>query len=74
MRFRSGQPDNNGGIDGVRSFIGHLPGNIDWAVVFNRGRKVPGQPGEDSAAFKMITDAAGRIDNWPRGDLFPRLE
>ncbi len=64
----------NGGMGGVRSFIGHMAGNIDWAVVFNGGADASGEPGTDADAYKTITGLAAQITTWPRGDLFPRFE
>jgi CubicO group peptidase (beta-lactamase class C family) len=63
----------NGGMAGVRSFIGHTAGNIDWAVVFNGGTDVQGEPSTDADAYKTITGLADGIADWPTGDLFPRF-
>lgn len=63
----------NGGMGGVRSFIGHMAGNIDWAVVFNGGADVAGEIGTDADAYKTITGLASGITSWPDGDLFPRF-
>lgn len=62
----------DGGIDGVRSFIGHMPANnVDWAVVFNGGHNVQGEPGQDAHAFQEIRDAIRKVAEWPRGEPFP---
>jgi hypothetical protein len=56
------------------SFIRHMAGNIDWAVVINGSRTEPGQLGQIDDAFKTITELPGQVDAWPKGDLFPRLD
>ncbi len=61
----------DGGIAGVRSYIGHMPGNIDWAVVFNGGRNVPGQPGRDANAAKHLQEGIRQTQRWPETDYFP---
>lgn len=60
----------DGGIAGVRTFIGHMPGNVDWAVLFNGGRNVPGFPGQAADAAKHLQDAIRQTDRWPDGDFF----
>ncbi len=64
----------NGGMAGVRSFIGHMAGNIDWAIVFNGGADVEGEKGTGADAYKTITELADGITSWPSGDLFPRFQ
>jgi len=61
----------DGGINGVRSFIGHMPGNVEWTVLFNGGRNVPGQPGQDIDAAQRIRQGIRQTNRWPEGDLFP---
>jgi hypothetical protein len=51
-----------------------MAGNIDWAVVLNGGRTEHGHLGLLDDAFKTITELPGRVDAWPKGDLFPRLD
>ena len=61
----------NGGMAGVRSVIGHLPGNVDWAVAFNGGRDIPGQMGVDAQALQLITKEIRQTVDWPNVDHFP---
>lgn len=63
----------DGGIAGVRSYIGHMPGNVDWAVVFNGGRNVPGQPGQDANAAKHLQEGIRQTQRWPETDFFPNF-
>ena len=63
----------NGGLDGVRAVIGHVPGDIDWAVAFNGGENVEGEPGEVADAQAHIVEAARQVDDWPALELFPRF-
>lgn len=63
----------NGGLAGVRAVIGHMPGDVDWAVAFNGGANVPDAPGEDADAQARIQAAIKRTTDWPEVDLFPRF-
>lgn len=60
----------NGGMPGVRTFIGHAPDGVDWAVLFNGGRNAEGAPDEDSDAFRQIQQAIRQTTAWPELDLF----
>jgi CubicO group peptidase (beta-lactamase class C family) len=62
----------NGGLPGVRAVIGHMPGDVDWAVVFNGGSHSPDAPGEDEDAQVQLQGAIRRTNQWPEVDLFPR--
>ena len=63
----------NGGMSGVRAAIGHLPGNVDWAVAFNGGRDVKGHIDVDAEATKRIHEAVEQTTDWPEGDRFPEF-
>ncbi len=63
----------NGRLEGIRSFIGHMPGNVDWAVLFNGGHDPENGPDEDADAGDKITRAIRSTNNWPDGDLFERF-
>ncbi len=62
----------NGGLPGVRAVIGHMPGDVDWAVAFNGGNNVEDAPGEDADAQDQIQTAIRQTKAWPRVDLFSR--
>lgn len=60
----------NGGMPGVRTFIGHASDGTDWAVLFNGGRDFKGQPNEDADAFQQLQQAIRQTTDWPESDLF----
>lgn len=60
----------NGSLPGVKSFIGHMPNGVDWAVVFNGGRDAQGEPNQDQDAFRQIVDAIRQVPRWPEGIPF----
>jgi len=61
----------NGGIAGVHTEIGRLPGGFDFAIAFNGGRDVPDTPEEVSTATRSLRTAVERVTDWPDVDLFP---
>lgn len=61
----------DGGVSGIEAWIEHLPGGVDWAIVFNSGHhKAPGMPNPIGAARRKVAEAVGRLTEWPDVDLF----
>lgn len=60
----------NGGKPGVSAWLEHLPGNVDWAVMFNTGHakgQVPNPMNVLRTRFPTVVDS---ITRWPEHDLF----
>jgi len=54
----------------IEAWIEHLPGGVDWAIVFNSGHhKAPGMPNPIGAARRKVAEAVERLTEWPDVDL-----
>jgi CubicO group peptidase (beta-lactamase class C family) len=65
----------NGGKAGVRAWLEHLPGGIDWAFQFNTGEQANPDaktPAALTEAARRIAEAAESVKRWPDIDLFGR--
>jgi N-acyl-D-amino-acid deacylase len=74
----------DGGLPGVSTWVQHLPGGIDWIVLFNaskRGKENPQDaenPSDDPKgnalqdAQKEVLDILRDVKQWPKGDLFEK--
>lgn len=61
----------NGGLAGVRSFIGHNHDGVNWAIVLNGGEQHhPGELGLDSFAYRQVQKAITETKKWPTEDYF----
>jgi CubicO group peptidase (beta-lactamase class C family) len=73
----------NGGLAGISTWIQHLPGGIDWVILFNSS-KATAKPEETERpveapqgnalqdAQKEVVEVLQKITEWPRGDLFEK--
>jgi hypothetical protein len=60
-----------GGLYGMHAHIEHTPDGIDWALLWNGGRK--GESGEEGTAQSLVKDLRGvltAIELWPEDDFF----
>jgi len=74
----------DGGLPGISTWIQHLPGDIDWVVLFNGSKpkaaraediEHPADAPEGNAlqdAQKEVIQLLRSVDSWPRGDLFEK--
>jgi CubicO group peptidase (beta-lactamase class C family) len=63
----------NGGKAGVRAWLEHLPGGIDWAFQFNTGEQAnpdSKNPAALTEAARRISEAATSLKRWPDINLF----
>jgi CubicO group peptidase (beta-lactamase class C family) len=76
----------DGGVPGISTWIEHLPGGIDWVVLFNgsvRHREnhpeeteQPSEAPQGNAlqdARKEVVEILREVKEWPRGDLFEQF-
>ena len=76
----------DGGVPGISTWIEHLPGGIDWVVLFNgsvRHREnhpeeteQPSEAPQGNAlqdVRKEVVELLRGVKEWPRGDLFERF-
>ena len=75
----------NGGLPGISTWIQHLPGGIDWVVLFNGSKNQaaeaqendPAETPKSSAladAQKEVVEILRGVDRWPGGDLFEKYK
>ncbi|HTQ38081.1 MAG TPA: serine hydrolase domain-containing protein [Pirellulales bacterium] len=73
----------NGGLPGISTWIQHLPGGIDWVILFNSSKPTakpeetehPADAPQGNAlqdAQKEVVELIRNINDWPRGDLFEK--
>ena len=74
----------DGGVPGISTWIEHLPGGIDWVVLFNASAHPEAQPeraerpseAEEGNALqdaqKEVVGLLREVQAWPRGDLFEK--
>jgi hypothetical protein len=73
----------NGGLAGISTWIQHLPGGIDWVILFNSSKATakpeetehPADAPQGNAlqdAQKEVVDLLRTVNDWPRGDLFEK--
>jgi CubicO group peptidase (beta-lactamase class C family) len=61
----------NGGLPGIRSFIGHIDSGVNWAVVFNGDETRPkGEPDLDTYAIRHVRRMVAETKAWPDNDFF----
>ena len=73
----------DGGIPGISTWIEHLPGGIDWVVLFNASvrhrenhpeeTEQPSEAPQGNAlqdVRKEVVELLRGVKEWPRGDLF----
>jgi CubicO group peptidase (beta-lactamase class C family) len=63
----------NGGKAGVRAWLEHLPGGIDWAFQFNTGEQAnpdSKNPAALTEAARRISETAESLKRWPDINLF----
>jgi N-acyl-D-amino-acid deacylase len=63
----------SGGLFGMHAHIEHTPDGIDWALLWNGGRK--SESGEEGTAQSLVKDlraALAAIEIWPEEDFFVR--
>ncbi len=76
----------DGGVPGISTWIEHLPGGIDWVVLFNGSERRHAEHPEEAErpsesesgnalqdAHKDVVDVLRDVREWPRGDLFERF-
>jgi N-acyl-D-amino-acid deacylase len=61
----------NGGVQGYRAFVGHMPEGVDWAFL---ATDASGDQGENAEAAAAITREIERTAAWPDVDLFDRFD
>jgi hypothetical protein len=59
----------NGGLPGLRAFVGRMPGEVDWAFV---ATDVSNDKGENADAARAIREEIERTPAWPDVDYFQR--
>jgi N-acyl-D-amino-acid deacylase len=74
----------DGGLPGISTWIQHLPGGIDWVVLFNASKprvknqediEHPSEAPQGNAlqdAQKEMVPLLHNVGEWPRGDLFEK--
>lgn len=55
----------DGGKPGVQAWLEHLPGNVDWAVMFNTGADRARTPKPMNVLRNRFPQAVERIKTWP---------
>jgi N-acyl-D-amino-acid deacylase len=60
----------NGGKPGVMAWIEHLPGPIDWAVMFNTSKPKEARQSPAGVVRRRLLEALAEIKAWPEHDLF----
>ncbi|HEV3122880.1 MAG TPA: hypothetical protein VGY53_13290, partial [Isosphaeraceae bacterium] len=60
----------NGGIQGYRSFIGHMQGNVDFSVLVT---DASGDQGEATEMANVLMREIDRTETWPDVDLFDQF-
>ncbi len=61
----------NGGLPGICTYIEHMPGGVDWVVLFNsRQAKESGETPLLGDTQKAVRRAIEEVKQWPSVDLF----
>jgi N-acyl-D-amino-acid deacylase len=77
----------DGGVPGISTWIEHLPGGIDWVVLFNGSERRHAEHPEEAErpsesptgnalqdARKEVMEVLREVKRFPRGDLFERFQ